>query len=88
MDKIRTYGGKIPKTLLAYCEKLNKDNDFQVVFEIGNEPDSAVDGNNSYWILSGAVTFNAMGCGTIHEDTVKRCIDQLKLGFIKDQAIA
>lgn len=85
LKKIETYGGKIPQRLIDYCEKLNEQNGIQVVYQIGNEPENACDGHrNSYWIYSNTVTFTAMECGTIHEDTVADCIRMLKCGFTID----
>lgn len=86
LKNIETYGGRIPKGLLAFCEALNKKHGFQVVYQIGNEPENACDNHKAdYWIYSNTVTFNAMECGTIHESTAADCIKQLSYGFTVDK---
>ena len=69
---IKTYGGKIPSTLMAACVRSG------VVSEIGNETQSG----DGYWVYLAEGYINPFSETTmVHEWTVAECISQLK--FVK-----
>tara|TARA_R110002126_G_scaffold291144_1_gene450586 strand:- start:1149 stop:1373 length:225 start_codon:yes stop_codon:yes gene_type:complete len=69
MTTIKTYGGKIPKTLMAACVRSG------AVTEIGNETESG----GGYWVYLSEGYINSFSeTGTIHEWTAANCIEQIE----------
>jgi len=64
-------GNKVPKSLIEACKRDGR------ITEICNEDEWDGEHQNQYW-LTLADGWNWAGCGSIHECTVKDCINAMK----------